>query len=160
GTLRVVDWQIAPAQAAATQEDAVWQAVKRQVGTSITPLLKPGWVPSDLSGVQMLNAAPGTFEVEYRGQGKSLDISVSTLQPPDLGPNGSRTAVTVRFEQATLQQQSAAAGGKIWLWWDETGKWIPVEGAAPKPAVTYMILAAGLTPDEVQQVAGRMVPLE
>jgi hypothetical protein len=138
------------------QEDkAVWDQVVAQTDRTISPLLKPRALPVGFADVRLDKAEPGTFTVEYTGPGMRLSIGVGAFNPPPPGSDGYQRQINVNGWPATLQVESAGSPSKrVMIWWKElNGSWVPsgITGATAKPF--YLIVAEGLSPDAVEQIA-------
>lgn len=135
---------------------------------ALHPLLWPGddFFPRVFTRVRLLvpihlPARPGTtgsFLVDYRSaDGRTLvQFGAYPFVPPH---RSSVQPVDVRNLPARLAHVSGPAAGKLWLWWQEPGRWQPLgAGHSVLTAVTYVVHARGLTEAGVRDIAENLSP--
>lgn len=165
GSSNAVSTTTTPEPVPLGQENAIWDQVTSVLGNSINPILNPTSVTDGFDTVRLVSimpAGPGhgggtpSFDVQYTGSNKRLDIVVGEENPSLCGSGCTQSAITVRGQQATLQVNDAGSG-HISLWWREPGIWKGSVGQPP--GIAYWIFAQGLTSDQVQQIANSLTTM-
>jgi hypothetical protein len=140
------------------REEVIWDSVAGRTAGTIAPILRPSLLPTGLTGVRVLDAAPGSFQVAYRGPARSMTLGVGAFNPPLVDARGSQQSIAVRGQVATLQIESAAEPSRrLWLWWQEPGLWeLPPREAAA--SIFYLISAEGIEPRVIQDLVDAIGP--
>jgi len=152
-------------------EDAeIWHLVVAATSGYISPILRPTALPEGLESVTIgePNADAHLFVVEYAGPGKRLRIGAGMFNPPPPDPGGHGEAVKLRGlecipevkgKECILQvNDDANPKERVWLWWDEPGRFVAEGGGRPLDSVFYLVTAEGLDPQEVMTVAESLRP--
>ena len=153
---------VAPASVPLSQSDAVWSKVVQTINGGIDPILRPSQLPDGFDTVKLVSitpadgpsAGPASFDVQYSGPNKQLDIVVGMMNTPLCGSGCTQSQITLRGQQAT-EQVNDAIPGHISLWWREPGTWAGT--VDQRPWIEYYVFSQGLTTDEVEQVAASLV---
>jgi hypothetical protein len=137
-------------------DDAVWDQIARAHSASLPVILRPTYLPADVTGMrERADIPPAAFAVDYHSAGGTVLTLAAGLNPASLVPNGpTRPAeqTIVRGQPAVLRQfTSQAAGAPLLLTWSEPGQqgdraWVP-----------YTIMARGVSRPEVERVAASLV---
>ncbi len=131
----------------------IWKTIKMK-STGISPILYPQILPSGLQSQKIIQSVPDAFFVEYSGSNKKI-LHLGVVQSPEeFVANGAPNQIIVRGQKGTLDR---ITGGVLLLRWQEPGVWKTPYGQKLK--VSYMITAEGFTPEEIQDFAESLKPL-
>jgi hypothetical protein len=137
-------------------DDAIWDQIARTHGASMPIILRPTYLPPDVSGVRaQANTPPATFAVDYQAAGGraltlAAGVNPASLVPTSLARPDEQTIV--RGQPALVRQFTGQnADASLLLTWAEPGQqgdraWIP-----------YTIVARGVTRAEVERVAASLI---
>jgi hypothetical protein len=153
------------------EDEEIWDLVVAGTSGYISPILRPTALPEGLETVtidDLRGDAPSGFVVEYGGTGKRLNIGVGMFNPPPPGPGGHQEAVKLRGLECNPEEKGkecilevnddANPKERVWLWWNEPGRYVVEGGGAPLDTVFYLVSAEGLDPQEVMTVAESLQP--
>jgi len=133
----------------------IWKTIKMK-STGISPILYPQILPSGLQSQKIIQSVPDAFFVEYSFANKKL-LHLGVVQSPEEWvTNGSPNPnqIIVHGQKGTLER---ITGGVLLLRWQEPGVWKTSYGQKDK--VSYMITAEGFTPEQVEEFAESLKPL-
>jgi len=148
----------------------IWDLVVAATSGYISPILRPTALPNGLETVTTDDPKgdPHLFVVEYAGPGKRLLIGAGMFNPPPPGPGGHGEAVKLRGlecipgvkgKECYLQvNDDANPRERVWLWWNEPGRFVAEDPVSSQDSVFYLVSAAGLAPQDVMTVAESLRP--
>jgi hypothetical protein len=154
-----------PTWASLSQADAIWQQITSTV-TLVKPILRPAYLPPDLTEVRLNVAGWGYFGMAYEDvtHDKWIHLVVGWVGNTDLGgPRSQQQQVVVRNTRATYQLDNVEDPlGDAWLLWEEPGQLgAPGDPSLPNlDHVTYYMLSRGFSKDDLIKVADSLQPVE
>jgi hypothetical protein len=153
------------------EDEEIWDLVIAATSGYISPILRPAALPEGFETVTTDDPrgdAPSAFVVEYAGPGKRLRIGAGMFNPPLPGPGGHQEAVKLRGLECNPEEKGkgcilqvkndANPKERVWLWWNEPGRYVIGGGGPSLDSVFYLVAAEGLDPQEVMTVAESLQP--
>jgi len=154
-----------PTWASLQDANALWQQIAASA-TLMKPILRPSYLPPDLTEVRLWAAAREYFEIHYEDvtHDKWMGMAVGAIGNTHLcGARCQQQQVVVRNTQATYQVDDVEDPlSDAELLWEEPGKL----GAPGDPSllnldsVTYYIVSRGFSKDDLIKVADSLQPVE
>jgi len=154
-----------PTWASLQDADALWQQIA-SAGTLIKPILRPTYLPPDLTEARLNAAGREYFNIVYEDvtHTKWMHLAVGAVGNTDLGsPRSQQEVVVVRNMQAFYQLDDPQDPlGDAWLLWEEPGKLgAPGDPSLPNlDHVTYYMPSHGFSKDDLIEVANSLQAME